>query len=77
MQHSERVFFPKDAEFYAAKSSWQHNGCLETLPFADHTTIHTQHKRGLLPEILEDSLNQNVYIIYVFFFLEIAMSFGR
>lgn len=57
MQHSGRVFFPKDAESYTAKSFCQHNGCLETLPFADHATIHTQDERGLLPEILEDSLS--------------------
>lgn len=75
MQHSGRFFFPKGAESCAAESSCQHNGCLETLPFADHTTIHTQYKRGSLPDILEDNLSQNVYAIY--FLLEIAMSLGR
>lgn len=52
-----RQFFLKDAESYTAISSCQHNGCIETLPFADPTTIHTQHKSGSLPEILEDRLS--------------------
>lgn len=33
------------------------NGCLEMLPFADHTTIYIQQKRDSLPEILKDSLS--------------------
>ena len=57
MQHSDKVFSLELLHPVLLNVLAKCNGCLERLPFADHTTIYVQQKRGSLPEILEDSLS--------------------
>lgn len=57
MQHSGKVFSLYLLHPIPLNVLAKCNGCLETLPFADHTTIYIEPKRGSLPEILEDSLS--------------------
>jgi len=57
VQHSDKVFSLELLHPVLLNVLAKCNGCLERLPFADHTTIYVQQKRGSLPEILEDSLS--------------------
>lgn len=57
MQHSGKVFSLQLLHPILLNVLAKCNGCLETLPFADHTTIYVQQKTGLLPETSEDSLS--------------------